>query len=140
MVYIRAARADDAAIIKKMVWDEQLDPTALKWQHFLVAEADGKIVGIGQIRRHADCNELGSLVVLKTYRGQGIAAQLIAALEARAGLPLYLDCRDKLIPYYERLGFKSIRYGDAPRTLRLKLLFTLLFRVFGVKVGVMRKG
>ncbi len=139
MVYIRAATEQDDATIKKMVRDEQLDPTSIKWRNFLAAEVDGKIVGIGQIRKHSDCEELGSLVVLKEYRGQGIAAQLIEQLEARAGRPLYLDCRDNMIPYYQRFGYQPISYWEAPRTLQLKLLFPLMLRVFGIKVGVMRK-
>ncbi|MFN8376242.1 MAG: GNAT family N-acetyltransferase [Anaerolineae bacterium] len=139
MVYIRAAQAHDAPLIKKMVSDEQLDPTAIKWQRFLIAEVDGQIAGIGQVRKHRDCEELGSLIVLKAYRGQGIAAQLIEQLEARAGRPLYLDCRDRMIPYYERFGYKVIRYWDTPLTLRLKLLFPMMFRVFGIRVVSMRK-
>jgi len=139
MVYIRAAQAQDASIIKKMVRDAQLDPTAINWQRFLVAEVDGKIAGIGQVRKHRDCEELGSLIVLKEHRGKGIAAQLISELEARAGRPLFLDCRDRMIPYYERFGYKVIRYWDAPLTLRLKLLFPMLFRVFGIRVVSMRK-
>jgi amino-acid N-acetyltransferase len=139
MVYVRAATEQDASIIRKMVWAEQLDPTSLNWRRFLIAEVDGKIAGIGQVRKHPDCEELGSLIVLEEYRGQGIAAQLIAELEARAGRPLYLDCGSHMIPYYERFGYKSISYWDAPRSLKLKLFVPQLLRPFGVRVGVMRK-
>src|SRR5204862_2227628 len=85
MVSIRPATEADRPTILKIVRDEQLDPTKLNWQNFLLAEVDRHIVGIGQIRQHADSRELGSLAVLPEYRNQGIAGQLIGALEARAG-------------------------------------------------------
>ena len=73
--------------------DARLDPTTrLHFEHALVAEVDGEVVGVGQIKHHPGCQELGSLVVLPEYRRQGIAAQLIAALEAEAERPLYLIC------------------------------------------------
>jgi N-acetylglutamate synthase-like GNAT family acetyltransferase len=136
MVYIRVATEQDNTIIRKMVRNAQLDPTSLKWQHFLIAEVDGKIVGIGQVRKHPDCEELGSLLVLKEYRRQGIAAQLIEQLEARAGRPLYLDCRSRMIPYYERFGYKAIPYLEAPLTLKIKLFLPMILRI---RVAVMRK-
>lgn len=139
MVYIRAANQQDDSIIKQMIRDAQIDPTLIKWQHFLIAEVDSKIVGIGQVRKHPDCEELGSLYVLREYRGQGIASQLIEQLEARAKRPLYLDCAARMIPYYERFGYKTIRYRDAPRSLKLKLFIPLLLRPFGIRVAAMRK-
>jgi amino-acid N-acetyltransferase len=139
MVYIRAANQQDESVIKWMIHNAQLDPTSLKWQRFLIAEVNGKIAGIGQVRKHPDCEELGSLVVLREYRGQGIAAQLIERLEARAGRPLYLDCRARMIPYYERFGYKTISYWKAPFTLKLKLFIPKILRLFGIKVVVMCK-
>lgn len=44
-VTLRKATAQDAPMINQMVRDAQLDPTSLKWQHFLVAEDEGQIVG-----------------------------------------------------------------------------------------------
>ncbi|NWF69280.1 MAG: GNAT family N-acetyltransferase [Chloroflexi bacterium] len=140
MANIRPATQNDAAVIKKMVWDAGLDPTSLDWRHFLLAENEhAQIVGIGQIKEYPGCQELGSLVVLRAYRGQGIASALIAALEARAARPLYLLCQDRMMPYYRRFGYQQIGYWDAPPFLRLKLLIPLLFHLFGVRVVVMRK-
>ncbi len=140
-LHLRPATADDAPIIRQMIREAQLDPSTLKWQNFLVvAQADnGQMVGIGQIKRYRDCEELGSLVVLPEFRGQGVAAALIAALEARAGRPLYLLCGSHMQPYYERFGYHVIRWREAPGTLRLKLSFALPFRLFGIRVLVMRK-
>src|SRR5215204_541196 len=114
MVDIRPAAEADAPTIKKMVKDEQLDPTSLDWQHFLIAELDGKTVGIGQIKEYPGARELGSLVVLSEYRNQGIASALIHALEARSEYPLYLFCLQENETFYNRFGYQKIRYGQAP--------------------------
>jgi len=138
-VTIRAATESDERTIKQMVRTEHLDPTSLRWQHFLVAEHEGNIVGIGQLRDYPGCQELGSLVVLPEYRGSGIAGQLIRALEARAGRPLYLFCRDRMESYYGRFGYKRIGYWSAPPALRLKMLLPMTFRIFGIRIILMRK-
>ena len=139
MLNIRPAAAEDQPTIRRIVNAEHLDPTSLHWEHFLIAEIDGELAGIGQIKEYPGCQELGSLVVLPAYRRRGIAAQLIAALEARARRPLYLMCRDHMAPYYARFGYEIIGLRQAPSFLRLKLLPTLLFRLFGLRVYLMRK-
>ena len=139
MVVIREAKAQDEATIKAMIRKEHLDPTSLKWENFLVAEEGGRIISIGQIKRYGDCEELGSLVTLPEYRGRSLAAQIITELEARAGRPLYLVCQDRMEGYYQRFGYQRIRYRQAPSTLKLKLLIPLTFRIFGIRIIVMRK-
>lgn len=134
MAQLRAAVERDKGTIRKMIVDERLDPTSLDWSHFMVAEEDGRIVGIAQVKPLPGCNEFGSLIVLPEYRGRGIAAQLINALEARAGRPLYLICYIKMQPYYERFGFRRIRLADGPPFLRLKLGAAQLLRLAGRQV------
>lgn len=138
-LHIRPATEQDDAIIKQMVSREHLDPTSVKWQHFLVAERDGKIVGIGQVKEYPGCLELGSLVVLPEYRRQGIAGELIRALEAKAGRPLYLTCRDRMQDYYAGFGYRQIPIWKAPPAILWKLLFTRLFLLFGVRIVLMVK-
>lgn len=134
MAQLRDATAADAPTIRKMVIDERLDPTSLDWRNFMLAEQDGQIVGIAQVKPLPGCNEFGSLIVKPTYRGQGIGAQLLAALEARAGFPLYLTCYIKMEPYYERFGFRRIPILSAPASLRLKLMAAQLLLLAGRKV------
>jgi N-acetylglutamate synthase-like GNAT family acetyltransferase len=138
-IFIRPAQQSDEANIKAMIRREQLDPTSLKWSNFLVAECNGEIVGIGQIKRYPGCNELGSLVTLPEYRNKGIASRLIAELEAQAGFPLYLLCASGLESYYQRFGYQRISWWDAPRFLKLKVAPTILFRLFGIRILVMKK-
>jgi len=138
-VTIRPARPDDDAIIKQMVWQARLDPTSLKWQNFLVAEHNGEIAGIGQVKPHADCRELGSLVTKGSYRGQGIASQIIDALQQNARFPLYLMCAAQMEAFYQGFGYQRISWWAAPRTLKLKLAPAILFRIVGIRVLVMCK-
>jgi amino-acid N-acetyltransferase len=143
-ISIRPATEQDDATIKQMVSKEHLDPTSVKWQHFLIAERDEgdgspRMVGIGQVKEYPGCQELGSLVVLPEYRRQGIAAELIRALEARAGRPLYLTCRSTMQHYYAGFGYERISIWKAPRAILWKLLFTRLFLVFGIQIVLMVK-
>jgi amino-acid N-acetyltransferase len=136
---LRPATADDAPIIRRLVRSEGLDPTQLRWRNFMIAEIDGAVVGIGQIRQHRDCQELGSLVVTGDYRRRGVATALVGALEAQAGRPLYLICAHTNQPFYERFGYRVIGYRDTPGALRLKRTIGLLGRLMGVRVLAMRK-
>jgi N-acetylglutamate synthase-like GNAT family acetyltransferase len=140
MIRIRSATAADQDIIRHIVRIGELPPYSLRWQQFLVAEQDGRVIGVGQIRRHGRYNELGSLAVLPEYRGQGVGAQLIAALEAQAGLPLYLFCQEPVETYYRRFGYRRIRFLEAPGPLKaLALIGFTLPRLFGVRIRLMRK-
>lgn len=136
---IRPATAADAKTIRQMVWQEHLDPTSLKWENFLVAEHEGNIVAIGQIKQYPGCEELGSLITDEAYRGLGLGGQVIAALEARAGRPLYLLCAAKMERFYQRFGYETITWWQAPTFLKLKLAPTIVFVPFGIRVLVMRK-
>lgn len=136
---IRPAAETHAATIRALVRAERLDPTQLRWANFLVAEEDGAIVGIGQVRRHRDCRELGSLVVVPSYRGRGIGAALVAALEERAGFPLYLFCAHHTEPYYARLGYRRVPLRAAPPGLRWKVAFSRVALLAGIRVRLMRK-
>ncbi|MFN8527744.1 MAG: GNAT family N-acetyltransferase [Anaerolineae bacterium] len=136
-VSIRPARESEAGTIKGMIFKEGLDPTTLQWENFLVAEQNGQIIGLGQVKRYGGLQEIGSLVVKKEHRGQGIAAQLIAALEATADRPLYLSCVEKMRPYYERFGYREIPIEETPRAFRRKL--SLAHTFLRIKVVAMVK-
>jgi amino-acid N-acetyltransferase len=138
---IRDARAEDDTLIKQMIRDARLDPSKLLWQNFLIAEMDGQVVGLGQVRHHADgAYELGSLVTKKGYQGKGIAGQIIGALEARYPKPLYLFCLSKMEPFYNRFGFQTVTDGrELPWALRRKYRLTHLMRLIGFRVLIMRK-
>jgi amino-acid N-acetyltransferase len=118
---LRRAIANDQATIKRMVYAARLDRSSLHWSHFIVAELPQiGIVGIGQIRPYRNCPELGSLLVLKSYRNLGIASQIVYALLASRPAPIYLECASYNLPYYLRFGFYEIPWHQAPWPLSLK--------------------
>lgn len=136
---IRPARADEQEIIRQMVGTAGLDPTSLNWPNFLIAEEDGVVVGIGQVRPRTP--ELGSLIVVPERRGEGVGGALIEALTALVDGPIYLECRSDLASYYARFGFREIRPREAPMPLKLKsMLGNAIAGLFGLRIAVMVKG
>ncbi|MEM9952328.1 MAG: GNAT family N-acetyltransferase [Chloroflexota bacterium] len=138
-IIIRPATEEDTETIKAMVNRERLNPLSLDWTHFLIAEIDGNIAGIGQIKLHKDCEELASLVTNPDYRGRGVASKMIAELEQRAGRPLYLRCADKMQPYYEKFGYQVVTWREAPQSLKLFGVLMRLLSIFGIRGLIMRK-
>lgn len=139
-VRIRRAISADQRTIRAMVRSAGLDPFDLRWRNFVIAELDGEIVGIGQVRTAPRCHELGSLFVREDLRGQGIAALLIETLLAGETGDVYLECRAEMYPYYARFGFERIPWHRAPMPLKAKAgLMIPLAALSGVKGGVMRR-
>ena len=107
-----------------MVHSERLNPTGLNWQNFLVAEIDGRIIGAVQMRRHSDgSRELGSLVVSKEARGQGIASRLIDAMLAEDNEPVWMITAEPYARAYSRWGFEAIETRKAPAKVRRNHLY-----------------
>ena len=83
-----------------------------------VAEVDGKIVGsttllIEQkfIHEGGKVGHIEDVVVSKEFEGRGIGIKLVTSLlevaKAKNCYKTILDCKDELIPFYERIGFKQ---------------------------------
>ena len=83
-----------------------------------VAEVDGKIVGsttllIEQkfIHKGGKVGHIEDVVVSKEFEGRGIGIKLVTSLlevaKAKNCYKTILDCKDELIPFYERIGFKQ---------------------------------
>jgi amino-acid N-acetyltransferase len=136
---LRPARAEDQAAIRALVRVAQLDPTQLRWAQFWVVEHGGQVVACGQLRRFRGAQELGSLVVAPAWQRHGLGAVLVRRLVREATLPLYLECRAGLAPYYARFGFVRVSWRAVPGPLRFKFgLSTLVSRLFRQPVVSMR--
>ena len=83
-----------------------------------VAEINGKIVGsttlfIEQkfIHKGGKVGHIEDVVVSKEFEGRGIGMKLVVSLLEKAKMmncyKTILDCKDELIPFYERIGFKK---------------------------------
>lgn len=119
-----------------------INPMGLKWPRFLVAEEDGRPVGIGQVKVHRDgSHELASLAVVPERQGAGIGSALVRELIARHGDgPLHLTCRREMRGYYERFGFAGLHRSEYPPYFaRMVPAFNAIGRLFGEHIVVMRR-
>lgn len=116
------------ARIAKLRTHVQTDTLPIAW----VAHADGQVLGMSALRVHdLDGREdltpwLGGLFVGRSFRRQGIGAQLVAAVEAKAGVlgigTLYLFTLDKQA-WYSRLGWRVLEpctWCGQPGSIMLK--------------------
>ncbi len=138
---LRPARVEDNASIHRLIRQEHLNPSGIDWPRFTLAvDHHGTIIGCGQVKIHSShVRELASLVVLQEWRGKGVARALITTLIAQHPGELYLTCRAKLEPLYQRFGFESLSPSEMPAYFRrmyklVNLVLTLLGRRGGFKV------
>lgn len=116
---IRRAVEADQRPITNMVRDAKLNPRSLDWDRFMVAEVDGELVGVAQMRQHPDgSRELASLVVQPSARGRGVAADLIDALLADRGGEVFMLVDGKFAPHYQRWGFRAVAPAGLPHSVR----------------------
>ena len=111
---LRKASDLDKETAKKILEKIILNP-----DHIIhVAEENGKIVGsttllIEQkfIHNGGRVGHIEDVVVSKEFEGRGIGIKLVTSLLKKAKeMECYktiLDCEEKLIPFYERIGFKQ---------------------------------
>lgn len=130
---IRPATAADQQTINHIIHDAHINPMDLDWRRFVVAEEDGRIAGVGQIKVHSDgSRELASIAVIPPRRGQGIAGEIIRTLMAKEDGTLYLTCRDSLESFYVRFGFRVITPKEmTPYFRRLHRLGSLFLSLAG---------
>lgn len=104
-----AAQADQSAI-KTLIREVGINPMALDWRRFVVAEDEtGQFIGCGQVKPHGDgTRELASIAIKKGWRRQGVARAIIERLQVEHGRPLWLTCVNHLVPFYEPFGFVEV--------------------------------
>lgn len=135
-ISLRPASAADEPAIRAIIRKEGLNPLSVHWKNFLLAEdSQRKIVGIGTVKQHADgSRELASIAVLPEWRGRGAAGLIIRTLLAQEQGPLYLTCRDTMVPFYIRFGFRRIEKEE------MTPYFRRLFRILGIAIRVIHAG
>ena len=136
---LRPASAKDIWFIRKLVFTAKLDPTQLRWEQFLLIECEGKLVACGQLRNFEDAQELGSLVVVKSWQKCGLGTTLAKYLIEQATKPLYLECLGKkLESFYSRLDFVPISLAESPKSLKFKFGISQLGRkIFKIPMIIM---
>jgi N-acetylglutamate synthase-like GNAT family acetyltransferase len=120
MFTLRLARREDAANIRRLIWQVHINPFGLDWgRFFLAVDPVDRLLGCGQIKPHRDGSaELASIAVRTGFRRQGIARAVIERLLADTGRPVYLKCASPLQAFYERFGFRVIAPDEMPPTFR----------------------
>lgn len=110
MYTLRPATRADAAAVLWLVWRAGINPTRLDWRRFVLAvDSQGRVIGCAQIKPHAGgARELASLAVRPEWRGRGVARALIEHWLAASRPPLYLTCRARLGPLYEKFDFCTL--------------------------------
>jgi len=137
---IRPALESESGQIKDLIHLVGINPSGLDWRRFIVAvEADGKVMGCGQIKPHgADVQELASIAVKPEFRQQGIARAIIEELLRTVPRPMYLMCIEHNGPMYEKFGFKAIPAAQMPRYFkRMKNLFDLMSSIRKMGEGLL---
>lgn len=134
-ITIRPAVEADQSTIVSFIHQAKINPRNLYWERFLIAEEDGKIVGIRQVKIHEQgTREVASGFVLPEYRRQGISAQLMNEILSRESGTLYLMCRDMRAPYYEQFGFRKVDSKGLPpdfhKEYRIGRIITTLGSIF----------
>ena len=137
---LRPATAHDQWSIRWLVLSAGLEPTQIRWSQFWVLEKGERVIGCGQLRQFEDAQELGSLVIARPFRHQGLGSVLTQHLIQQASYPLYLECLGaKLVQFYRQLGFKVTELDNLPPSLRSKFALTYtLARVLPWPLVVMK--
>ncbi len=139
---IRPATRADQATIREMIRKAGINPMSLNWPNFLVAEEDGAVVGVGQVKVHGDgSRELASMAVIPARQGEGIGSGIVNALIAgQGGRVLHLTCRRETQGYYERFGFRRLDRADYPPYFaRLLPVVNAIARLARTEIVVMRR-
>lgn len=124
-MHIRPATTADRSAILSLMRPHDPNRMGLDPTRFLVAEANGHVIGIVQIKRHWDGTpELASLVVAEERRGQGIGSALVRSIVQQhittdPSETLYLFCLAQLAGYYGRLGFRLVPRKHLPWSLAM---------------------
>jgi N-acetylglutamate synthase-like GNAT family acetyltransferase len=118
-VEVRPGREQDQAAITTMIRRARLNPADLQWPHFMIAEQDGQIVGVAQVRVHPDgANELASLAVAPASRGNGVATRLVDALLRDQTADVYTLVDRRFVDHFRRWDFEWIGAAQLPRSVR----------------------
>ena len=62
-ITIRAPTQADQSTIVSIIREAKINPRNLHWEHFRIAEEDGKIVGIRQVKVHKEGTQGGCIGV-----------------------------------------------------------------------------
>jgi amino-acid N-acetyltransferase len=127
---IRAATADDLPRIERLLTESDLPLAGVReaLESFVVAEADGDIVGVAGLEVCCDDALLRSVAVLPEWRSRGVGRAVvthaIAEAESRGIRALYL-LTTTAEHYFPSFGFTKIARADVPEAVRATREFSV---------------
>jgi len=80
-----------------------------------VAVVDGLIVGLVSVAKATDCSWIEQLYLRPAWIGLGIGTRLLELARTELPPPIRLytfQCNDRARNFYERRGFKAVRFSD----------------------------
>ena len=126
---IRTATAADQHNIIALLQQANLpvgDLAGQTWQHFLVAEWEGAVVGVVGVEPLAGLAQLRSLAVAPEHRRSGLGARLVDAIEWQA-MSLEVTqvglITNTAEAFFRRLEYVSVDRDKAPECLRATAQF-----------------
>jgi amino-acid N-acetyltransferase len=129
---LRAAVPDDLARIVALLEQARLpaaDLTCDGIRDFIVAREAGEIIGVAGLERHGEHGLLRSLAVAPDWRGHGLGAALVEAVEAKArglGVRSLTLLTGTAAPFFAARGYEEITRSHAPAAVQASTEFTEL--------------
>jgi N-acetylglutamate synthase-like GNAT family acetyltransferase len=129
---LRAAVPEDLARVVALLDKAGLPAADIKrdgLRDFIVALDAGEIIGAAGLERHGEHGLLRSLVVAPDWRGHGLGAALVDAVEANARL---LGVRSLSLltgtaaPFFAARGYAAIARSHAPPPIQASMEFATL--------------
>ncbi len=128
-VVVAPARAEDLAAVLALLGEASLPQAGVAehFAHFLVARADGRIVGAVGMEPYGASALLRSLVVAPAWRGRGLgrtlAERLLAEMRAGGARRVVL-LTETAAGFFSTLGFERIAREEADPAVRASVEFT----------------
>ena len=138
---LRPATESDQPKITALINKVRINPRNLNWERFIIAEDNGIMVWCGQIKPHGDgTKELASIAVEPEYQVKGVGTMIMNALLEREPGELYLTCLRHNVTYYEKFGFRELKFEEFPPDMKRMFRFArVVMWVFMVEGCVMRR-
>ena len=132
---LRRAASRDTRAIKRLIRKARINPFDLKWRRFtLAADPEGALIGCGQLKRHGGLLELASLAVEKKWRRKGVARAIIENFISTSKKDLWLVCRSRMVPFYNRFDFEEVHRSRAQSSyFRRTMVMASVVRLFNRK-------
>lgn len=128
-VSVRPARKEDLVSVRRLLGDAGLPEAGVEeWlPQFVVAEQEGRVVGVGGLELYGPSALLRSVAVRADRRGGGLGRELVDRLLAgarRRGIREVYLLTTTAENWFPRLGFAAVTRDEVPEAVRRSVEFT----------------